>query len=196
MGLASGTTGTRRDNVKMSRTRTGPGSGTDKGHTLKGVPLSRPSHWRPYFMEKNEDLEMSNVTKMKKTRQRKRNTSIKSKEQKMRELESDESVQNSESEDQYSMAEPAARFLLRALQELNLADNTITVKDVLAFADEVREDMGLMIGNEKFLRSLIHFYDEVDYYAPKGPSKTAAHLSEKILQSQINLVKIDREFPF
>ena len=114
----------------------------------------------------------------------------------MSKLESDESVQNSESEDQFSMAEPAARFLLHALQQLNLADNTITVKDVLTFAEEVRKDMGLMIGNEKFLRSLIHFYDEVDYYAPKGPSETAAHLSKKILQSQINLVKIDREFPF
>ena len=114
----------------------------------------------------------------------------------MSKLESDESVQNSESEDMCSMAEPAARFLLRALQELNLADNTITVKDVLAFADEVREDMGLMIGNEKFLRDLIQFYNEVNYSAPGGPSETAAHLSKKILQSKINLVKIDREFPF
>ncbi len=40
-----------------------------------GVPLSRPSHWRPYFMEKNEDLEMRKLIKTKKTRQRKRNTS-------------------------------------------------------------------------------------------------------------------------
>ncbi len=111
----------------------------------------------------------------------------------------DESVQNSESEDQYSMAEPAARFLLRALQELHLADNTITVKDVLTFAEEVREDMGLMIGDEETLRGLFHRNDEVDYYYyRKGPSEseTAAHLSKKILQSQINLVKIDREFPF
>ncbi len=108
----------------------------------------------------------------------------------------DESVQNSESEDEYSMAEPAARFLLRALQELHLADNTITVKDVLTFAEEVRKDMDLMIGNEEFLRNLIHVYDQVDYYAPGGPSETAADLSKKILQSQINLVKIDREFPF
>ncbi len=61
---------------------------------------------------------MNNVIKTKKTRQRKRNTSsmtAKPKELNMSKLESDESVQNSESEDQYSMAEPAARFLLRAL---------------------------------------------------------------------------------
>jgi hypothetical protein len=114
----------------------------------------------------------------------------------MSKLESDESVQNSESEDMYSMAEPAARFLLRALQELNLADNTITVKDVLAFADEVREDMGLMIGNEKFLRNLFSYNDWWDSYHRNGQRETATHLSEKILQSQINLVKIDREFPF
>ena len=56
-------------------------------------------------MEKNEDFEMSNVIKTKKTRQRKRNTSsmtAKSRELNMSKLESDES-------------EPAARFLLRAL---------------------------------------------------------------------------------
>ncbi len=116
----------------------------------------------------------------------------------MSKLESDESVQNSESEDQYSMAEPAARFLLHALQQLNLADNTITVKDVLTFAEEVREDMGLMIGDEETLRGLFHRNDELEFYYRKGSSEseTAAHLSKKILQSQINLVKIDREFPF
>ncbi len=55
-----------------------------------------------------------------------------------------------------------------------------------------------MIGNEKFLRDLFRHNDEYDYsYARKGPSEseTAAHLSKKILQSQINL-KIDRDFPF
>ncbi len=137
---------------------------------------------------------MSNVTKMKKTRQRKRNTSIKSKEQKMRELESDESVQNSEPEHKFTMAEPAARFLLRALQELHLADNTITVNDVMPFAAELERDMDLMIGDEETLRDNFHYIDQWDSHHRKGQRKTAAHLSEKILQSQINLVKIDRPF--
>ena len=66
--------------------------------------------------------------------------------------ESDESVQNSVPEDKLTMAEPAARFLLRALQELHLADNTITVKDVLPFAAELRRAMDLMIGDEETLR--------------------------------------------
>ncbi len=109
---------------------------------------------------------------------------------------SDENSKSEGESEMFSMKNPAAMFLLRAVQELRLVDDTITVEDLHTFADEVREDMGLMIGNEKFLRSLIHFYDEVDFYHRNGQRETATHLSEKILQSQINLVKIDREFPF
>ncbi len=69
----------------------------------------------------------------------------------MSKLESHESdsVEGSESEKTFSMAEPAARFLLRALQELHLADNTITVKDLQPLAEQVRTEMGLMVGNEE-----------------------------------------------
>ncbi len=114
----------------------------------------------------------------------------------MSKLESDESVQNSEPEHKLTMAEPAARFLWRALQELRLADNTITVKEVMPFAAELMRDMDLMIGDEETLRDVFCHIDQWEFYHRNGQRETATHLSEKILQSQINLVKIDREFPF
>ncbi len=152
-------------------------------------------------MEKNEDFEMSNVIKTKKTRQRKCNTSsmtAKSRERKMSKLKSDESdsVEGSPSEGMFSMAEPAARFLLRALQELHLADNTITVKDLQPFAEQVRTEMALMIGNEEFLRELFDVIDQLNFHDRQAHYKTVDHLSEKITQSQINLAKNDRDFPF
>ncbi len=148
-------------------------------------------------MEKNEDLEMSNVIKTKKTRQRKRNTSFmsaKSKELSMSKLESDESddVEGSECKEE----EFAARFLLRALEGLRLADDTITVEDLHTFAEKVREDMDLMIGSEKFPREQFDVINQLNFYDWKEQRQTAAHLSEKIIQSQQNLVKNDRDLPF
>ncbi len=71
---------------------------------------------------------MSNVIKMKKTRQRKRNTSIKSKEQKMRKLESDESVQNSESEEMFS------KTITLNEEEINIAEKFADTRQTLADA--------------------------------------------------------------
>ncbi len=90
----------------------------------------------------------------------------------------------------------AARFLLRALQELRLADNTITVKDLQPFAEQVRTEMDLMIGSEKFLRGRFDVINQLDFYDWEGQRKIAAHLSEKIIQAQQNLAKTDREGPF
>ena len=94
------------------------------------------------------------------------------------------------------MADPAARFLLRALQELHLADNTITVEDLHTFAEKVREDMDLMIGSEKFLREQFDVIIQLDFYDWKEQRQTAAHLSEKIIQSQQNLARNGRDLPF
>ena len=139
---------------------------------------------------------MSNVIKTKKTRQRKRNTSsmtAKSKEVNMKKLESDgcDSVEGFES----TQEEFAARFLLRALQDLRLVDDTITVKNLQTFADEVMKDMDLMIGSEEFLRELFDVTNHVDFYKREAYYKIVDDLSEKITQSQINLAKNDRDFP-
>ncbi len=148
-------------------------------------------------MEKNEDFEMSNVIKTKKTRQRKRNTSsmtAKPKELNMSKLESDESanVEGSECKEE----EFAARFLLRALEELHLADDTITVEHLHTFAGTLIKKMGLMIGSEKSLRGRFDVINQLDFYDWEGQRKIAAHMSEKIIQAQQNLAKTDREGPF
>ena len=76
----------------------------------------------------------------------------------MSRLESDEpdSVEGSE----FKQEEFAARFLLRALEDLRLVDDTITVEDLHTFAEKVREDLDLMIGSEKFLRDLFDVIDQ------------------------------------
>ena len=112
----------------------------------------------------------------------------------MTRLESNEpdSVEGSE----FKQEEFAARFLLRALQELRLVDDTITVEDLQTVADEVMKDMDLMIGSEEFLRELFDVTNQVDFYNREAYYKTVADLSEKITQSQINLAKNDRDSPF
>ncbi len=92
-------------------------------------------------------------------------------------------------------SEPAARFLLRALQELRLVDDTITVEDLQTVADEVMKDMDLMIGSEKFLREEFDVIDELNFDDAQAHYKAVDYLSEKILQAQQNLAKKDREFP-
>ena len=114
----------------------------------------------------------------------------------MSKLESDESVQNSEPEHKFTMAEPAAMFLLRALQELRLVDDTITVEDLHTFADEVREDMGLMIGSEELLAEIFDVNNQGNFYYRKSHYELADELREKILQAQQNQAKKDREFLF
>jgi len=81
-------------------------------------------------MEKNEDFEMSNVIKTKKTRQCKRNTSIKSKEQKMRKLESDESdsFEGPESEEMFS------KTITLNEEEINIAEKFADTRQTLADA--------------------------------------------------------------
>ena len=103
---------------------------------------------------------------------------------------------DTEWEDRLSMAIPAASFLLRALQGLRLADETITVEDLLGFADDVRKDMGLMIGTEENLKEIIDIGNQIDFYHMQNHHKDADHLSEKILQAQQNLITNDRDFPF
>ncbi len=116
----------------------------------------------------------------------------------MSKLESDESdgVEGSPSQGMCSMADPAARFLLRALEDLRLVDDTITVEDLHTVAENVREDMDLMIGSEEFLRELFDVTNHVDFYKREAYYKIVDDLSEKITQSQINLAKNDRDFPF
>ena len=79
-----------------------------------------------------------------------------------------DSVKGSE----FTQEEFAAKFLLRALEELRLADDTITGEDLHTFADELRKDMGLMIGNKKFLRELLYVSDQVDFLYRKEQRKT------------------------
>ncbi len=109
---------------------------------------------------------------------------------------SDENSKSEADSEMFSMKNPAAMFLLRALEELRLVDDTITVEDLHTFADEVREDMGLMIGNEKFLRELFYARGQVDFHYREVHYELADHLREKILQAQQNLAKEDRELPF
>ncbi len=94
------------------------------------------------------------------------------------------------------MAEPAARFLLRALEDLRLVDDNITVEDLHTFAGTLIKEMGLMIGSEESLRGRFDVINQLDFYDWEGQRETAAHLSEKIIQSQQNLAKNDRNFPF
>ena len=103
-----------------------------------------------------------------------------------------DSVEGSE----FKQEEFAARFLLRALEDLRLVDDTITVEDLQTVADEVMKDMDLMIGSEEFLRELFDVNNQVDFINREAYYKTVDHLSEKITQSQINLAKNDRDFPF
>ncbi len=112
----------------------------------------------------------------------------------MTRLESDESdsVEGSE----FKQEEFAARFLLRALQDLRLVDDTITVEDLHYFADEVRKNMDLMIGSEKFLREIFDIDDEINFDYRKNHYEVADQLHEKIIVAQQNLAKEDRDFPF
>ncbi len=59
--------------------------------------------------------------------------------------------------DRLSMAIPAASFLLRALQELRLVDDTINVGDLQVFAGTIIGEMDLMIGSEEMLREIFGF---------------------------------------
>ena len=108
---------------------------------------------------------------------------------------SDENSKSEGDSEMFSMKNPAAMFLLRALQELRLVDDTITVEDLQTFADDAREDMDLMVGNEKFLRERFDVIDQLNFHDAQAHYKTVDHLSEKIIQSQRNLARKDRECP-
>ncbi len=103
---------------------------------------------------------------------------------------------DTERKDRLSMAIPAASFLLRALQELRLVDDTITVEDLHDFADNVRKDMGLMIGTEEKLKEIFSVDSEISFDHMQSHHKYVDYLSEKILQAQQNLVRKERDFPF
>ena len=101
------------------------------------------------------------------------------------------------------MEKPAAKFLLRALQDLRLVDDTITVEDLKAFAGTIIGEMDLMIGSEEMLRELFGIQAEIDFIDSKNHTRAMAvhnrnaeQLSEKILQAQQNLIRKDDEFPF
>ena len=112
----------------------------------------------------------------------------------MTRLESDES--NSVEGSEFKQEEFAARFLLRALQDLRLVDDTITVEDLHYFADEVRKNMDLMIGSEEFLRELFDVTNQINFHSRKNHYEVADQLHEKIIVAQQNLAKEDRDFPF
>ena len=95
-----------------------------------------------------------------------------------------------------SMAKPAASFLLRALQDLRLVDDTITVEDLSPFANNLREEMGLMIGSQEKLKEMFNFDSEMNFHHVQSHYEVADQLSEKILQAQQNLITNDRDFPF
>ncbi len=94
------------------------------------------------------------------------------------------------------MEKPAAKFLLRALQDLRLVDDTITVDNLQAFAGTIIGEMDLMIGSEEMLREIFGFQAEIDFIDSKNHNRNAEQLSEKILQAQQNLITNDRDFPF
>ena len=103
--------------------------------------------------------------------------------------------------DSLSMAKPAAKFLLRALQDLRLVDDTITVGSLQAFAGTIIGEMDLMIGSEKMLKELFGIQAEIDFIDSKNHTRAMAvhnrnaeQLSEKILQAQQNLVREDRVY--
>ncbi len=112
----------------------------------------------------------------------------------MSKLESDEadSVKGSE----FTQEEFAARFLLRALEELRLVNGNIAVSDLQFFADTLIRQMGLMIGTEEFLRGQFDVIDQLNFHDAQAHYKTVDHLSEKIIQSQQNLARKDRNIPF
>ncbi len=98
------------------------------------------------------------------------------------------------------MEKPAAKFLLRALQDLRLVDDTITVDNLQAFAGTIIGEMDLMIGSEEMLREIFGFQAEIDFIDSKNHNRAmevhyrnAEHLSEKILQAQQNLVRKERD---
>ncbi len=109
----------------------------------------------------------------------------------MSKLESDESdnVEGSECKEE----EFAARFLLRALEELRLVNGNIADSDLQLFAGTLIREMGLMIGSEESLRGRFDVINQLDFYDWEGQRKIAAHLSEKIIQSQQNLTRRDQE---
>ena len=116
-----------------------------------------------------------------------------------------EHVNNEDTEwmDSFSMAKPAASFLLRALRDLRLVDNTTTVEDLQVFAGTIIGEMDLMIGSEEMLRELFDIQGELDFIDSKNHNRAMAvhyrnaeHLSEKILQAQQNLITNDRDLPF
>ena len=101
------------------------------------------------------------------------------------------------------MKKSAAKFLLRALQDLRLVDDTITVDNLQAFAGTIIGEMDLMIGSEEMLREIFGFQAEIDFIDSKNyacamevHNRNAEQLSEKILQAQQSLVRKDDEFPF
>ncbi len=95
--------------------------------------------------------------------------------------------------DSLSMAKPAAKFLLRALQDLRLVDDTITVDNLQAFAGTIIGEMDLMIGSEEMLRELFDIQGQMDFIDSKNHNRNAEQLSEKILQAQQNLVRKERD---
>ncbi len=98
--------------------------------------------------------------------------------------------------DSLTMAIPAAKFLLRALQDLRLVDDTITVDNLQAFAGTTLREMDLMIGSEKMLKELFDINNQIDNYKMSAHYEVADHLSRKILQAQQSLVRKDDDFPF
>ena len=94
------------------------------------------------------------------------------------------------------MKKSAAKFLLRALQDLRLVDDTITVDNLQAFAGTIIGEMDLMIGSEEMLRELFDIRGQIDFIVSKNHNRNAEQLSEKILQAQQNLITNDQDFPF
>ena len=90
---------------------------------------------------------------------------------------------------------------MRALEELRLADDTITVEDLHTFAGTLIKEMDLMIGSEKFLRGRFDVIDQIDLFYPNVHHQIADQLHWKIIVAQQNLAKqnlakLDDEVPF
>ena len=79
-----------------------------------------------------------------------------------------------------TMDEFAAKYLLRALQALGIADDSVSESDLKGFASSLRHQMKLWIGDEETIVRIVSEASEVDFIDNQHWHKTSDALEKKL----------------
>ncbi len=90
-----------------------------------------------------------------------------------------------------AMDQFAAKYLLRALQALGVADDSMSESDIHDFASSLRHQMELWIGDEETIRDNFEFANQYDFI-----ENQYWHQKCDALHKKLGIVRPDDDVPF